>query len=200
MANLNTLNTPTISVSSVNDSSGTQKFNLETVSLDGYYTRKITPQSNTTTYTTSTTRRNFTLGPTFPNIVGCKAGSLIHLHFYVPTRNNDEAWGGIFLEPQVRFNSGSWFSLGGTGYDIMLNSSRAIQSYTNSVLFDPQQTVDFDIQFRFYWASYDGSTTINGSHSINSLNGDSPIDTNTTNANQHYLTIKVEELAKWSGV
>lgn len=199
MANLKNLTTTTITTDSINDLSGTKKFDLSTIVLDGYYTRRILSQYDSTAYSTSATRRDFALGSVFPNITGFKAGSLIQLSFHVPTRNDSELWGGIFIEPQVRFNSGAWFSLGGTGYDVMLQDGRAISSYCNTILFDSGQTTDFDIQFQFYFAGHDTETEINGSHSINGRSGTADLDTNAANANQHYMSITVEELAKFSG-
>lgn len=179
---------------------GTVIVETNTLSLKGYMNRRVLTQVNTTTYTTSATRRAFTLIHTFPVLSGFKSGSLIELSYHIPTRNDNESWGGIFIEPQVNINGSGWFSLGGTGYDLMYSGARCIGSYYNNILFDPAQSIDFTLQFRFYMASYDGSTTINGSHSIGTRSGTANGgDMSGDNSNQHYWTLKIEELAKTGG-
>lgn len=198
MADLqNTTISNELSVPIIKDSSGTKKIDVATISLNGFVTRRILNQTTTESWSTSTTRRDFNLAHTFPTISGFKAGSLVNLSYHIPTRNNDTSWGGIFIEPQVQFNGGTWYSLGGTGYDLMYDSAKAISSYFNTVMFDPQQTEDFSICFRFYLAGHDGSTEINGSHSLGTRsNSSSYPDLSGDNSLQHYWSLKIEELAK----
>lgn len=192
--------TDELSVPEIRDSTSTKKIDVETVSLNGFMTRRIINQTHQSSWSTSSTRRDFNLAHTFPEITGFKAGSLVHLSYHIPTRNNNTNWGGIFVEPQVQFNGGSWYSLGGSGYDLMYHSSKAISSYFNSVMFDPEQTQDFSIRFRFYLAGHDGSTEINGSHSLGTRsNSSSYPDLPGDNSLQHYWSLKIEELAKLGG-
>lgn len=189
-----------LTVGTIQNSSGQPRIETSTLALKGYSVRRILAQVHTGTFITSATRRVFTLGHTFPEILGFKAGSLIELSFHIPTRNDNTLWGGIFIEPQVRFNLGSWYSLGGTGYDHMYHSAQAISSYFNSILFDPQQVADFSIQFQFYLSSHDGSTTINGSHSLETRSDAVSFpDLPGNNSLQHYWNIQISELAVLSG-
>lgn len=70
---------------------------------------KVAVQTNTTTYSTSTT---WALGPSFSTVTDFKAGSRVKLSYHIPMRNDSTGWGGGYIEPQVSFNGGStWSSL-----------------------------------------------------------------------------------------
>jgi len=130
MANLKNTTADSVKTSKVLDSSSNLTIDLDNFELNGYYTRKIYNQTTSSTYTINSGRQSFELGPTFSNVSGFKPSSLIYIYYHIPTRNdNDPAWGGIYVEPQVRFNLGSWYSLGGTGFDLMFNDGRQIMSY-----------------------------------------------------------------------
>lgn len=159
----------------------------------GRYTRQIYTQVDTNTYNFST---SWALGPSFTDISNFKPYSLIKMTFHSPNRNDSTSWGGLYLEPQIRFNQGTWQSLGSSGYDgnIMHLNSADISSYNQTILIDPGQTSTFSVGFRFYCRSYDGTSTINGSHDLNSVSGTASIMSGA-NGNQHYFHIIVEELA-----
>jgi hypothetical protein len=138
---------------------------------------------------------NWVAGPTFNNITGFKAGSLVKVSYIVPSRNNDN-WGGLYIEPQISFNGGaSWNSLGSSGYDggIMVQNGPSIGSYTNTLLIDPQQTSDFNVRIRFYYRSYSGQTFVNGQNAINETSGTAQIMSGT-NGLQHFTKVIVEEV------
>jgi hypothetical protein len=137
------------------------------------------------------------VGPTFNTVTGFNAGSLVKISYIVPSRNNSQFnWGGLYIEPQVSFDNGStWNSLGSSGFDggIMINSSAAIGSYTNTLLVNPQQTTDFSVTIRFYYRAYAEVTTINGQNAINSISQTAPLMTGV-NGLQHFTKVIVEEV------
>ncbi|MFT6161697.1 MAG: hypothetical protein ACJA00_004294, partial [Myxococcota bacterium] len=146
-----------------------------------------------------TITRNFSTtwagGPTFSVIPGFRAGSRVRLTYHVPMRNNSDSWGGGYIEPQIRFNGGTWQSLGSSGYDGGVMSLRAdtIGSYSNTLLIDPAQTTDFSVQTRFYFRSYDATVIVNGSHDINTVSGTASLMLGD-NGNQHYTNVLVQEV------
>jgi hypothetical protein len=161
------------------------------------YTRQIFTQVYTGSFSAST---SWTLGFTFADIGTFKAGSLVKMTYMIPSRNDSTSWGGTYIEPQIRFNSGTWQSLGSCGYDggTMHNNSADIASYHNTLLVNPGQTSDFTVGFRFYFKSYDGTTTINGSNDLNTVSGTATIMSGD-NGTQHYSHIIVEEMAIMRG-
>jgi hypothetical protein len=70
----------------------------------------------------------------------------------------------------------------------------AIGSYYNSVLINPGLTATFSAQFRFYYRSYDGTSTLNGSHDINSISGTGSIMTGN-NGLQHWSKTIVQGIS-----
>ena len=159
----------------------------------GRYTRKLYTEVNSETVTLSTT---WSLAVAFSDVTGFKAGSLIKLTYHMPMRNDSTSWGGAYIEPQIRFNSGTWQSLGSSGYDggIMHLTSADIGSYFQEIVIDPGQTSDFSFGVRFYARAYDSTAYINGSHDINNVSGTASIMSGN-NGLQHYCHIIVEELA-----
>lgn len=197
---LNTTIIGDLKVNKIRKSTGDVIVDTTTTSLNGYSIRRILNQVHSGTVLTGAVRREYVIIHTFPTLTGFKAGSIIELSYHIPCRNDNEGWGGIFIEPQVRINTGAWFSLGGTGYDLMYLQARYISSYFNSNMFDPNQSADFSLQFRFYAAPHDGAVTINGSHAIGTRSDAAGVpDMNGDNSNQHYMNIKVQELTKLSG-
>ena len=178
-------------------SSGTtEKIDILSMPTDGYYVRKMITQVDTASRTATT---SWVLGPEFANIPDFQAGSLIRLSYQVPMRNDSTSWGGGYIEPQVRFNLGTYQSLGSGGYDggVMNLGNAAIGSYMNSILINPGQTSTFSTQFRFYFRSYDGTIQWNQSHDINLISGTASLMSGD-NGLQHYAHIIVEEIARFT--
>ncbi len=184
----------TIRVSNVADLGGTVHATMSNLSTTGFYTRQIVTQVDTTFRSAV----GWTLGPTFANLSGFQANSLIKLTYFVPARNNDTSWGGMYIEPQVRFNSGTYQSLGSSGYDggVMTNNGEDIGHYHQTILIDPSLSTAFDTQFRFYFKSYGGTAMWNTDHDINANSGTATIMSGN-NGLQHYMHIVVEELARF---
>lgn len=157
-----------LTTSEIRDENGTPIIDIERMGTTDRYLRQYIIQDDQVD-------RSFTtawgLGPTFSEITGFKANSLLHLYYLCPMRNDSTSWGGAYIEPQVRFNQGTWQSLGSCGYDggVMGRNGTTpyrIVSYRNTLVIDPQQTSDFTAQFRFYCRSYDGTVSWNGSRDI----------------------------------
>jgi hypothetical protein len=184
-----------LKVSKIKNTSGDTVINVEALNPESRTLRQIQKHAWTGDYAVSSWEL---VGGISPPMNGCKPDSLIQLNYYLPTRNKSTSWGGLYIEPQYRID-GVWKSLGSCGYDggVMIYSMSTIGSYTNTILIDPQKTTTFSIDFRFYCKSYDGTTTINQSTSVNSINGNASLDGNG-NSDQHYFSIIVEEFAKMS--
>jgi hypothetical protein len=182
-------------VNGISSTDASQKINVLAMPADGYYVRKIVTQIDTTSRTSGT---SWTLGPTFANITDLQAGSLLRISYHVPMRNDSTSWGGGYIEPQVRFNQGTYQSLGSSGYDggVMNLGNAAIGSYFQSILIDPAQASGFSAQFRFYFRSYDGTVQWNQSHDINNRSGTATLMPGD-NGNQHFMNIITEELARF---
>jgi len=190
-----------LSTNTITNASGTSAIDVNKLSdFASRYIRNVFAQVNTTTYNFTTT---WAAGPVFTNVTGFKAGSLVEIQYHMPCRNDSTSWGGMYIEPQVSFNSGTtWFSLGSSGYDggIMHLNSGDIGSYGNVILVNPGQTSDFSLQIRFYFRSYDGTSTLNGSHDLNNVSGTANGGIMSgNNGTQHYASIKVKELAIMRG-
>jgi hypothetical protein len=187
-----------VQVNSLLNSAGNTVIDVAGMSTTGFYSRQIVTQVDTTnrTFTTS-----WALGPTFDLIPNCQARSLLQISYYVPARNDTTSWGGLYTEPQVRFNEGTWQSLGSSGYDggVMRNGQASIGSYYQTLLIDPAQTSAFSVQFRFYFRSYDGTAGVNNgvNHDINVVSGTATIMSGN-NGLQHYMHAVVEELARYN--
>lgn len=182
-------------VNSISSTNASEKIDVLSMPTDGYYVRKILTQVDTANRSATT---SWVLGPEFANIPDFQAGSLIKLSYHVPARNDASGWGGLYVEPQVRFNFGTYQSLGSSGHDAVMHLGNAdIASYFQSILIDPGQTSTFSTQFRFYFRSYDGTVLWNQSHDINLLSGTASLMSGD-NGNQHYMHIIVEEIARFT--
>jgi hypothetical protein len=181
-------------VNGISSTDASQKINVLTMPADSYYIGKVVVLVDTTSRTAGTT---WTLGPTFTDITGLRAGSLLKISYNVPMRNDSTSWGGGYIEPQVRFNQGTYQSLGSSGYDggVMNLGNAAIGSYSQNILIDPAQTSTFSAQFRFYFRSYDGTVQWNQSHDINSISNTATLMPGT-NGTQHFMNVVVEEIAR----
>jgi hypothetical protein len=115
-------------------------------------------------------------------------------------RNDNTSWGGIYLEPQVQFNGGTWQSLGSTGHEMMTTSAMDIATYHNELLVVPGIATDFTAAFRFYFRGYEATVYLNNgsNHDINVVSGTATIMSGD-NGNQHYFHILVEEFATGMG-
>ena len=91
-----------------------------------------------------------------------KAGSKLLLNIYIPCENDTTGWGGGYLEIQYNINNSGWQSLGHSGYTMaMAYPARLVDAYNNTILFDPDQTNDFDLQFKFRHRSYGNTLEVN---------------------------------------
>lgn len=176
-------------------SSSSVAFSLtKIVSNAGRYTRQVYTQVDSTSFSSITT--SWQLGPSFTDVGDFRAGSLVKLFYHMPVRNDDSSWGGLYIEPQYRINSGAWLSLGSSGYGAAMTLATGdIEHYNNMILIDPAQTSTFTIGFRFYVRTYSGTNgRINVDHDVNLISGTATLATGN-NGLQHYAHIIVEEMA-----
>lgn len=158
----------------------------------GYSARNIVVQVDTAGRSSGT---GWTLGPSF-SAIQCRGGSLVKMSYHVPMRNDASGWGGIYIEPQVRFNYGSWQSLGSTGHEMMHLGNADIATYKNDLVINPGIASEFLVEFRFYFRAYEGTVYLNNgsNHDINVVSGTASIMSGD-NGNQHFFHIIVEEFA-----
>lgn len=167
MANIPTLNAPSVSTDVISSSDGTPVLDIS--SAPEVYVRRHVLQTDTTDRTSG---NSWTLGPTFTELTGFQANSKLHLFYSVPMRNDDAGWGGGYIEPQISINGGAWQSLGSCGYDGgVMGYGKRIITYRNHLLIDPGQTATFSVQFRFYFRSYSGTVQWNDSRDIGLTSG-----------------------------
>lgn len=176
----------------IENPAGTTSINISDLQL-GIAIKQISREVNTTTSSIST---SWSLGPSFNGLSNCSANSWIRMTYFFPFRNDDTGWGGTYVEPQIQINSGTWQSLGSSGYDgnTMYNSAASIATYTNTILINPEQVNTFNIAVRFYLRTYSGTTTLNGSHDINATSNTATIMSGI-NGEQHYNHIIMEEIS-----
>jgi len=189
----------TLKVNSIKNAGGATVLDLAQLSNTGRYVKTTTLQTDTTNRTSGT---SWTLGPTFDVIPNCQGNSLIKLFYSVPTRNDTANWGGGYIEPQVRFNEGTWQSLGSCGHDaaVMYLGNSFIGTYRQIILIDPGLSSVFSVQFRFYFRSYTdtmGWNNGNLGHDLNAISGTAAL-LSGNNGLQHYAHIIVEELARYN--
>lgn len=187
----------TAKLDSLYDSNGYFQVNVDNVaSANSRYHRQIINAVDTTDRTGSTT---WTLGGTFGDYAGFKAYSLLKISYMYPARNDTGGWGGLYFEPQIRFNGGAWQSLGSRGYDAVMNNSSSNINYTSNVmLIDPAMAADFTVGIRFYFRSYGGTVWLNLNHDINAVSGTATLISGT-GGQQHYGNWVIEELALMKG-
>lgn len=180
------------------DMSGNTALDMSKIASNaGRYTRQIINLIDTTDRSSGT---SWTAGTTFADQPGFKAGSLLKIFYMYPARNDSTGWGGLYFEPQIRFNGGTWQSLGSRGYDAVMEYGQSINSTQNTMLISPGQTSDFSVGIRFYFRSYDGTVYLvnGGGHDINTVSGTATIMSGT-NGQQHYGNWIIEELALLRG-
>lgn len=158
----------------------------------GWYIRQIEVQVDTA----GRTFGGWGLGPTFPTLTYA-GGSKIKMMYHIPMRNDAGGWGGIYVEPQIQFNGGTWQSLGTTGHEMMHLGNADIATYKNDILVNPGISTSFTAAFRFYVKAYEGTVGWNNgiNHDINVSSGTATIMSGD-NGNQHYMHIIIEEFAK----
>ena len=187
-----------LKVDTIKNAGGVTVLDFSKISNTGRYIRKTIVQTNTSNYSSASA---WTLGPTFDVIPDCQAGSLIKFFYSVPTRNDNTSWGGCYIEPQVRFNEGTWQSLGSCGYDggVMYLGNGFIGTYRQIILIDPGQNSTFSIQFRLYFKPYNGTAGLNNAlgHDINTVSGTAAVIAGADGL-QHYIKTIVEELARYN--
>jgi hypothetical protein len=187
-----------LEVNTIKDAGNDVAIDMSRIASTGRYSRQIITQVDSGSYSATTT---WVLGPTFATITGLQGNSLLKLTYHVPTRNDSTSWGGGYLEPQVRFNGGTWQSLGSGGYDggVMHLGYATICSYRQTILIDPGLTTAFTAQFRIYLKSYDGTFGLNNAlgHEINITSGTATLMP-SNNGLQHYMHLIVEEFARYN--
>lgn len=197
---MGTVNATNVKTTTLSDTSGNPAVDVAKVAGNaGRYVRQVYVENDATnrSFTTS-----WSLGATFTNVTGFKAGSLVEVTYYIPLRNDSTSWGGAYVEPQVTFNNSTWLSCGSSGYTaVMENGGASISFYGKTLLLDPSlESISGDFQFniRFYLKSYDGTLTSVTSNNINNTSGTVSSAT-STNYTQHYASIIVRELALLRG-
>ncbi len=179
--------------------SGVTAINLNNIDQGSRYLRQIYRMVDTTDRSSST---SWTLGTTFSDLPDFQANSVVKVYYNYPVRNDSTGWGGLYFEPQIRFNSGPWQSLGSRGYDAVMNNGSSDISYTNNLMYINPGLVGlslagtFTVGIRFYFRSYDGTVGLNNSlgHDVNTVSGTATIMSGE-NGQQHYGHWIVEELA-----
>ena len=191
--------TKVVKTDAIQDSSGNAALDLTKLAGNaGRYVRQVYVQNDATNRSFST---SWSLGATFTNVSGFKAGSLVEVTYYIPLRNDSTSWGGAFVEPQVTFNNSTWLSCGASGYTAVMEYGQSIGYYQKNLLIDPSLesiTGDFQFNIRFYMRSYDGTLTSVTSNAVNSVSG-TVSNASSTNYAQHYASIIVREWAVMRG-
>ena len=109
----------------------------------------------------------------FPEIT-VQPNKQVRLDIYVPTRDNTNSWGGLYVNVNAKVN-GTWHNLGNTGYDggVMSNSANAIHALNHQMILDfignlsLDKSKPFTLQFELTARTYNGVTYVNGAHDIN---------------------------------
>ena len=154
-------------------------------------------RTQTTIYTaTQSVGTGWVLGPVTTPLTGCRPFSKFKVFYHMPFREDSNAWGGAYTELQMSINGGTWQSLGCSGYDggVMHYDAYSICFYNNMLYIDPEVGTEFSIQFRIYMRCYNVTVTLNGSHNIDATSGTASYDPDSSNHNQYYAHIIVEEI------
>lgn len=191
---MSTIRVSNVETTTIKQTDGTAKISTSLVSPTGYYIRQVNTQTDSTNRTSSTT---WTAGPEFTTITGFQPNSLLRINYHVPMRNDSASWGGGYVEPQIRFDGGTYQSLGASGFSTVMDSSAGgtIGFYNNTLLINPAKTSAFTVQMRLYFKSYDGTVQINGGNDVNTTSGTATIMSGV-NGLQHWTHITIEELAR----
>lgn len=106
----------------------------------------------------------------FTNHTGFTGGSTLYIEAWIPTRNDDASWGGMYIDTNITFDNGvAWRSLGNHGFDggTMVYGGDAIHGENITYLVTGTPLSNYSVKLRFMAKTYGGSGTINGSHDIN---------------------------------
>lgn len=98
------------------------------------------------------------------------AKSRCNVYIHVPCRNDTTSWGGMYTRLYYRVNSGSWISMGDSGYSAVMNDGYyQIAYYANEFTLDFSSiTSNFTLGFLVSCAPYNGTLEIIQSNSIGS--------------------------------
>lgn len=160
-----------------------------------YYINNIDKQYDSTTR--SYINGNFADGMTWNAIENCKPGSYFDISIGIPCRNDTTGWGGLYTDIIYKIPESTvytdWISMGNSGYEgVMYNGAAAIATYNRRFLLQPSVAPTnslYSIQFKFRHRSYDGTTTINGSHDINRTgSGGSTYQNSSLEPLEHFWT------------
>lgn len=176
-----------------------------TIDINGFadtnarYYRQTLRLIDSTSRTGSTT---WSLGATWGPYTGFAGGSILKIHYMIPARNDDAGWGGMYFEPQIQFNGGSWQSLGSRGYDAVMTAGvQDIHGTSNCMIIDPGLSSTFSVSLQYYFKSYSGTIWINLNHDLNNISGTANGGLlSGDNGLQHYAHFIIEELALFKGV
>jgi hypothetical protein len=189
----------TLKTDKLQNLSGTVGVDVTNLATNGRYIRQIVQCIDSINTSTST---GWTLGTTFGDYTGFKAGSTLKIYYMYPVRNDSTSWGGAYFEPQIRFNGdkGVWQSLGSRGYDgVMLLNYATIHHTHNTMYIDPGQTNDFSVSIRYWFRSYDGTLNFNlNNRDVNVISGTASLMPGV-NGQQHYGRFLIEEYALIKG-
>ena len=137
----------------------------------------------------------------FPEVT-IQAGKKVKIDIYVPTRDNTNSWGGLYVNINAKVN-GTWYNLGNTGYDggVMSNSATSIHALNHEMLLDFITNLNlpndqpYTLQFELTARSYNGTTYVNQSHDINRTGSNlgSRGSLQTWASDQNYCHIVIQE-------
>ena len=219
----NVNNTP-ITISSYRNNSGNNTTTIPSNSTlqlqsNGSVWEMVTPSTGTTSSSSSSTNKSYVQTFTrnksfnsgnaallnrFPQLT-IQANKKVKINIYVPTRNDSNSWGGLYVNLNARVN-GTWYNLGNTGYDggVMSSGSTAIHNLNYEMLLDFITNLNlpsnqaYTVQFELTARSYNGTTYVNSSHDINktssSLGSRGSLQSWASNQNYCHLIIEEKEL------
>jgi hypothetical protein len=145
----------------------------------------------------------------FTNHTGFTGGSVLHIEYWIPFRNDNSSWGGSYTDCQITFDNGvAWRSLGNPGYDggIMTDGGDTIHGQNQTYLVTGTPASDYSVQLRWRFRPFTNgaSAKINQDHAINqgSPAGYCPAGTDGiadtrlggTDSNQAYGSYRIMEL------
>ena len=117
--------------------------------------------------------------------------SQLVMNFRVPIRNDNNGWGGAYVRPYYRVNSGGWIDCGNAGYTTCMGyGKRMISGHDHMQTFDfTGKTSDFTLGFLIQCRTYDSSANTGGSHNLEGADGTAQTDTGTSVPWRWYMTI-----------
>ncbi len=140
----------------------------------------------------------------FPEVT-IQAGKKVKIDLYVPTRDNTNSWGGLYVNINAKVN-GTWYNLGNTGYDggVMHYSAQSIHALNHEMLLDLITNLNlpkdqpYTLQFELTARAYNGTTYVNQSHDINrtanNLSNRGALQTWASDQNYCHIIIEEKDL------